>query len=146
MEAARYQAAEGLSDLGATTTQVPWSELNGEQLEELLFQLLRAMNPERIIWRFGSVNGVATADDGRDIEAVFSRTSPDGEFIRERWWIECKSRSGTVGISTVRSAVASRDGADDYVNNFAIATNSKFSNPAHYHIERAQRKAPRRKG
>ncbi|MFC9228064.1 restriction endonuclease [Streptomyces decoyicus] len=125
----------------ATVTQVLWKEVAGSQLEELLFGLLEAMGAKNLVWRAGSESGVTASDSGRDLEAVFDRPSPDGELDRQRWWIECKGRSGTVERGAVQQAVLDACARTD-VDVLVVATNSRFSNPTRDWLEDRLRVQP----
>jgi hypothetical protein len=48
--------------------------------------------------------GQGAPDQGRDLEATFYTSDPDGEPVRQRWWIEAKGRSGTVEKDAVVSS------------------------------------------
>jgi hypothetical protein len=54
--------------------------------------------------------------------------SPDGEIIRQKWWIECKGRSKTVEAQAVKEAVITAAGINE-IDVILIATNTQFSNP-----------------
>ncbi|CAL9571048.1 hypothetical protein SUDANB174_04796 [Streptomyces sp. enrichment culture] len=129
------------SGFDATVTKVLWKEVSGSQLEELLFGLLEAMGAQNLVWRAGSERGVTASDSGRDLEAVFDRPSPDGELDRQRWWIECKGRSGTVERGAVQQAVLDACARTD-VDVLVVATNSRFSNPTRDWLEERLRVHP----
>jgi hypothetical protein len=122
-------------------SDIPWRSLKGVDLEECLYWLLADMDAKELDWRKGGLGGGA-ADQGRDIEAVFARPTPDGEVEIQRWWVEAKGRSGTVEASVVHDAVnrvASRADIDVVI----IATNTQFSNPTRDWVREWQKTHPR---
>jgi Restriction endonuclease len=121
-------ASTTLGMLEATVTRVPWTDVTGAQLEELLYGLLDAMGASSLTWRAGCTTGVTAADGGRDLEAVFDRPSPDGELDRRRWWVECKGRKETVERGAVQQAILDASARAD-IDVLVVATNSHFSNP-----------------
>jgi hypothetical protein len=124
-----------------TAATALWDRVVGAELEELLYGLLDALGAKELTWRAGTARGVTAADDGRDIEALFDRPTPDGELERQRWWVESKGRSGTVDKRDVIAAVhdaAGREGVDFFV----FCTNSRFSNPTRDWVAEWQRSHP----
>jgi len=102
------------------------------------------MRGKDIEWRIGGSGGGA-ADQGRDIEACFYMADPDGELVRQKWWIEAKGRtSSTVPATEVKKAVHNAAGRSD-VDVLVVATNSIFSNPTRDWIREWQRDHPRPK-
>ncbi len=126
------------------TTSVLWDSVVGARLEELLHGLLEALGADELAWRAGSHAGVNAADGGRDLEAAFSRATPDGELDRTRWWIEAKGRTGTVPKEEVVAGVMSAAGRPD-LDVFVFCTNSRFSNPTRDWVTEWQRHHPRPK-
>lgn len=108
-------------------SRIPWDKIQGKDLEELLYWLLDEMGAKDLEWRIGGSSGGA-ADQGRDLEAFFYVTSPDGEIIRQKWWIEAKGRSKTVEAHAVKEAIITAAGVYD-IDVILIATNTQFSNP-----------------
>jgi hypothetical protein len=108
-------------------SKIPWDQIQGKDLEELLYWLLDEMGAKDLEWRIGGTGGGA-ADQGRDLEAFFYMQSPDGEIIRQKWWIECKGRSKTVEAQAVKEAVITAAGINE-IDVILIATNAQFSNP-----------------
>ncbi len=108
-------------------TEVPWEHLKGKDLEELLYWLFDSMGAKELEWRIGGT-GQGTSDGGRDLELSFYISSPDGDLIKQRWWVEAKGRAATVDTLEVKSAVINAAGKSD-VDVILIATNSAFSNP-----------------
>lgn len=108
-------------------TELPWERLKGKDLEELLYWLLDSMGAKDLEWRIGGT-GQGTADGGRDLELSFYVSSPDGDLIKQRWWVEAKGREATVEASEVKAAVNNAAGKSD-VDVILIATNTAFSNP-----------------
>lgn len=94
-------------------TEIPWKDLKGKELEELLYWLFDAMGAKDLEWRIGGVNS-GTADQGRDLELSFYTSSPDGELVKQRWWVEAKGRSGTVEPYDVKNAVLERGWKEQY--------------------------------
>ncbi|MFI7691650.1 restriction endonuclease [Nonomuraea sp. NPDC049655] len=123
--------------------QYPVGSAKGALLEELLFALLSAMGASDIVWRTGGTGGGA-ADGGRDLEVKFPRTTPEGDFELEKWWIESKGRAGTVEPDAVKSAILNASGRQD-VDVLVIATNTQYSNPTRDWVEGWARSQPRPK-
>ncbi|MBE3138648.1 MAG: restriction endonuclease [Actinobacteria bacterium] len=115
-----------MSDL-VIPSKIPWEEIKGKDLEEILYWLLDEMGAKDLEWRIGGSSGGA-ADQGRDLEAFFYIQGPDGEMIRQKWWIEAKGRSKTVETPVVREAIITASGVHN-VDIILIATNTQFSNP-----------------
>jgi hypothetical protein len=107
--------------------KVPWESLKGKQLEECLYWLLDSMGARDLQWRIGGSGGGA-ADQGRDLEATFYLSDPDGEIRPQRWWVEAKGRGATVEKEAVMSA-AHNASAHSEVDVLVITTNTQFSNP-----------------
>jgi hypothetical protein len=108
-------------------SEIPWAEMTGEALEELLYWLCDSLGARDLEWRAGSSSGTST-DGGRDLEATFSLPLPDGELRPERWWLQAKGRTATVERSAVQRAVLDAS-ADPEIATLVVATNSRFSNP-----------------
>jgi hypothetical protein len=121
-------------------SEIPWEELSGEALEELLFWLCDAMGAKDLQWRVGSTSG-PSSDRGRDIQAVFNVPSPDGELVPQTWWIQAKGRSKTVEPDAVKGAAV--DAQSDSPDVLVIATNSRYSNPTRDWLAEFQAKHPR---
>jgi len=101
------------------------------------------MGAKDLEWRTGGTGGGA-ADGGRDLEATFYTPIADGELEAQKWWIECKGRTGTVEPSEVQSAVNNTLAISnlDYV---VIATNTQFSNPTRDWVKTWQATHPKPK-
>jgi hypothetical protein len=127
--------------LSPVTTTVAWKTVVGDRLEELVHGLLEAIGAQELVWRAGASEGVRAADGGRDLEAVFTRVTPDGDLERARWWIEAKGRAGTVGKADVVAAVHAVTGRSD-VDVFVFCTNSRFSNPTRDWVEQWKKDHP----
>ncbi len=108
-------------------TEIPWQDLKGKNLEELLYWLFDSMGAKELEWRVGGA-GAGTADQGRDLELSFYVSSPDGDLVKQRWWVEAKGRTGTVEPFEVKNAVINAAGKAA-VDVIVIATNTAFSNP-----------------
>jgi hypothetical protein len=121
-----------MSDL-VIPSRIPWQQIKGKDLEEILYWLLDEMGAKDLEWRIGGSGGGA-ADQGRDIEAFFYMPGPDGEIIRQKWWIEAKGRSKTVEARVVKEAIITAAGVHN-VDVILIATNTQFSNPTRDWIE-----------
>ncbi len=111
-------------------TNLDWSRLIGERLEELLWGLLSDMGAVDMTWRSGTTQGVHAADGGRDMEFSFRSPSENGGTVRERWWLESKGRRRTVGKRLVQDAVLNASAYAD-VDVVVVATNSIFTNSSH---------------
>jgi hypothetical protein len=108
-------------------SKIPWKQIQGKDLEELLYWLLDDMGAKDLEWRIGG-SGEGAADQGRDLEAFFYMSGPDGEMIRQRWWVQAKGRSRTVEPNSVRDAITTTSAFQD-IDVILIVTNSHFSNP-----------------
>lgn len=108
-------------------TEIPWQDLKGKDLEELLYWLFDSMGAKELEWRIGG-SGSGTSDQGRDLELSFYASTPDGDLVKQRWWVEAKGRKGTVEPFDVKKAVIDTAGKTD-IDVVVIATNTNFSNP-----------------
>ena len=108
-------------------SEIPWDDIKGKDLEELLYWLFDSMGAKDLEWRIGG-KGIGAPDQGRDLELSFYVSSPDGDLVKQRWWIEAKGRTGTVEPSEVKNTVVNVTGKPD-VDVLVIATNCAFSNP-----------------
>jgi hypothetical protein len=122
-------------------SEIPWPELRGEALEELVYWLCDSIGAVDLFWRAGSASGTSR-DRGRDIEATFHVEEPGGGFRSEHWWVQVKGRSRTVEPQTVKEALVDAQGNAD-VAVLVIATNSRFSNDTRDWVSEFQRKNPR---
>ncbi len=129
-----------MSDL-VIPSKIPWEEIKGKDLEEILYWLLDEMGAKDLQWRIGGSSGGA-ADQGRDLEAFFYMPGPDGEMIRRKWWIEAKGRSKTVEARVVKDAITTAAGVHN-IDVILIATNTQFSNPTRDWIEQRSIVNPR---
>jgi hypothetical protein len=68
--------------------------------------------------------------------------SPDGDLIKQRWWIEAKGRSGSVEPFEVKNPIVNAAGKAG-VDVIVIATNSAFSNPTRDWVKEWQGDHPR---
>lgn len=108
-------------------SEIPWKDIKGKDLEELLYWLFDSMGAKELEWRIGG-KGAGTSDQGRDLELSFYMSAPDGNLTKQKWWVESKGRKGTVEPSEVHEAVLNVSGKS-FVDVLVIATNSNFSNP-----------------
>jgi len=108
-------------------SKIPWDRIQGKDLEELLYWLLDEMGAKDLEWRIGGTSSGA-ADQGRDLEAFFYMSSPDGEMVRQKWWVQAKGRSKTVEAKAIKEAIITASGIPD-VDVILIVTNTQFSNP-----------------
>ncbi|BAH40534.1 hypothetical protein GAU_3492 [Gemmatimonas aurantiaca T-27] len=122
-------------------TELPWAELKGRDLEELLYWLFDSMGAKDLEWRIGGA-GSGAADAGRDLEMSFYVSSPDGDLVRQRWWVEAKGRAGTVEPADVKHAVVNVASRHD-IDVLVVATNSLFSNPTRDWVREWQSNNPR---
>jgi hypothetical protein len=121
-------------------TEIPWKNLKGKEFEELLYWLFDAMGAKELEWRIGGANS-GTADQGRDLELSFYSSSPDGELVKQKWWVEAKGRKKTVEPEEVKSAILNSAGKSG-IDVMVIATNSAFSNPTRDWVKEWQQKNP----
>ena len=124
-----------------TPSEIPWDELKGEQLEECLYWLMDAMGARDLVWRVGGIGG-GGPDQGRDLEVCFHVPDPDGQMVRQKWWIEAKGRSRTVEPRAVHRAVLRAAGVRE-LDVLVIATNARFSNPTRDWVQQWQDGQPR---
>lgn len=122
-------------------SELPWSEIKGKDLEELLYWLFDSMGAKDLEWRIGGKGGGA-ADQGRDLELAFFSPSPDGTLAKQIWWVDAKGRKDTVEASEVHEAVLNASGKQ-HVDVFLIATNTHFSNPTRDWVKEWQKSHPR---
>lgn len=122
-------------------SEIPWNEIKGSNLEELLYWLFDSMGAKDLEWRIGGKGGGA-ADQGRDLELSFFVLSPDGTFTKQIWWVETKGRTGTVKPYEVHQAVLNAAGKTN-IDVFVVATNTNFSNPTRDWVKEWQCDHPR---
>lgn len=122
-------------------SEIPWPEIKGSDLEELLYWLFDSMGAKDLEWRIGG-KGSGTSDQGRDLELKFFTPSPDGTLSQQVWWVEAKGRSKTVEPSEVHEAVLNASGKT-HIEVIVIATNSNFSNPTRDWVKDWQKDHPR---
>ncbi|MDK2757605.1 MAG: restriction endonuclease [Blastomonas fulva] len=119
---------------------IPFEHLKGHDLEECVYWLMDSLGAKDLEWRIGGI-GAGTSDGGRDLEAWFFSPSPDGEMEGQRWWIECKGRSGTVEADTVKAACNNALAQDDLAY-LVVVTNTGFSNPTRDWVKQWQKSHP----
>jgi hypothetical protein len=129
-----------MSDSFFLPTEIPWHELKGKQLEELLYWLFDAMGAKELQWRIGG-KGQGAADQGRDLEMSFYTALPDGELVKQHWWVEAKGRAGSVEPVDVKNSVVNLAGRSD-IDVFVLATNAAFSNPTRDWVREWQLRHP----
>lgn len=122
---------------------IPFDSLKGYDLEECIYWLMDSLGAKDLEWRVGGANGGAS-DGGRDLEATFFSPAPDGEMEAQRWWVECKGRSGTVEPEAVKSACLNASSQADLAY-LVIATNTTFSNPTRDWVKEWNTKHPQPK-
>lgn len=122
-------------------SEIPWDELRGADLEECVYWLIDAMGGKDLEWRLGG-KGQGAPDQGRDLETFFYMPDPDGELIRQKWWIEVKGRKGTVEPTEIKGAVLNAAGKQN-IDVLVFATNTTFSNPTRDWVKEWQIHHPR---
>lgn len=122
-------------------SEIPWSEIKGTDLEELLYWLFDSMGAKELEWRIGG-KGAGAANQGRDLELIFFTPSPDGTLTKQTWWVEAKGRSKTVESSEVHEAVLNAAGKS-HIEVLVIATNANYSNPTRDWVKEWQKNHPR---
>jgi Restriction endonuclease len=122
-------------------SEIPWEQLKGEALEELVYWICDAIGAVDVVWRAGSATGTSR-DRGRDVEATFHHEEPDGDFRAQRWWLQAKGRSKTLEPAAVKEAANDAQGARD-LDVLVLATNSRFSNDTRDWVEEFQEIHPR---
>ena len=85
-------------------SKIPWDDIKGKDLEELLYWLFTSMGAKDLEWRIGGKGGGAS-DQGRDLECSFYTASPEGDLIHQKWWVEAKGRKSTVEPIEVKESV-----------------------------------------
>lgn len=122
---------------------IPFDGMKRRDLEECVYWLIDAMGAKNLECRTGG-KGEGAADGGRDLEADFYTPGADSELEVQKWWIECKGRTGTVEPDEVKAAVNNALAVSglDYV---VIATNTQFSNPTRDWVKQWQAKYARPK-
>jgi len=121
--------------------EIPFADLKARDLEECVYWLLDAQGAKELEWRLGGAGGGA-ADGGRDLEAIFYTPAPGDDLDRQRWWVECKGRTGTVEPEAVKNAVTNAMARTD-IDVLVIATNTTFSNPTRDWVADWQSNYPR---
>jgi hypothetical protein len=122
-------------------SEIPWNQIKGADLEELLYWLFDSMGAKDLEWRIGG-KGSGAADQGRDLELAFFTPSPDGTLTKLHWWVEAKGRISTVEASEVHEAVLNAAGKS-HIEVLVVATNTNFSNPTRDWVKEWQRDHPR---
>ncbi len=122
-------------------SQIPWEQMKGYALEELLFWLCDALGAQDLQWRAGSATGTSR-DRGRDLEATFYMPDPAGALVPERWWVQAKGRTGTVEPEAVKQAVVDVQ-SQSSVGLLLVATNTRFSNDTRDWVAEFQSTHPR---
>ena len=122
-------------------SEIPWKDIKGADLEELLYWLFDSMGAKDLEWRIGG-KGLGAADQGRDLELAFFTPVPDGTLTKQHWWVEAKGRTGTVEAGEVREAVFNASGKS-HIEVLVVATNTNFSNPTRDWVKEWQRDHPR---
>ena len=130
-----------MNDLFVLPSEIPWDQVKGKDLEELLYWLLDSMGAKDLEWRIGG-KGSGAADQGRDLECSFYMSSPDGNLVKQKWWVEAKGRTATVESANVKEAVINASG-ESSIDIIVIATNTNFSNPTRDWIKEWQVSNPR---
>jgi hypothetical protein len=122
-------------------SEIPWGEIKGSNLEELLYWLFDSMGAKDLEWRIGG-KGTGASDQGRDLELAFFTPSPDGTLTKQTWWVEAKGRTGTVEANEVHGAVINAAGKSN-IEVLVVATNTNFSNPTRDWVREWQAAHPR---
>lgn len=124
----------------ALPSDIPWSTLKDEELEELVYWLLDSMGAKDLSWRVGGRTANAP-DGGRDIEATMYSPDATGVPAPAQWWVEAKGRSSTVEKAAVTHAATNALGHT--VDVLTVATNGRFTNPTRDWVEAFNRTHPR---
>ena len=130
-----------IDEVWVLPSAIPFDTLKGRDLEECVYWLIDSLGAKDLEWRLGGTGGGA-ADGGRDLEAWFYRPSPDGDMEGQRWWVECKGRSGTVESEAVKQG-CNNALAQSGLEYLVIATNTTFSNPTRDWVKAWQVTHPR---
>lgn len=102
------------------------SELSPNQFENFVFDIIRILGFENVVWR------TPGADGGRDIEGYLSITDPTGFNHVQKWHIECKMYKTSIRWPLIWDKLAHADslGADVLF----LVTNSMPSPSSESHI------------
>lgn len=122
-------------------SEIPWNDIKGYELEELLYWLFVETGAKDLEWRIGG-SGDGTSDSGRDLELSFNHPDIDGFLVKQKWWVDAKGRQKTVEKITVQNSVINALG-DKNVDVIVIATNTQFSNPTRDWVKDWQNNNPR---
>ena len=122
-------------------SEIPWKNIKGKDLEELLYWLFNSMGAKELEWRIGG-KGQGASDCGRDLELAFFQSSPDGSLTKQKWWVEAKGRKETVEPAEVKGAIFNAAGKSN-IDVLVIATNTNFSNPTRDWVKEWQAENPR---
>ena len=133
----------GLTPDWVLPASIPFSNLKARDLEECVYWLFDALGARDLEWRTGG-SGEGGADGGRDLEATFYVPFPDGEMDGDRWWVECKGRSGILEANAVKIAVNNATALGNLAC-LVIVTNTTFSNPTRDWVKTWQATHPRPK-
>jgi hypothetical protein len=92
------------------------NDLNPTGFENLVFDVVRLLGFQNIVWR------TPGADGGRDIEGFLSINDPTGFSYVQKWHIECKKYSSSISWPLVWEKIAHADSLDADV--LFLVTNS----------------------
>ena len=79
------------------------SKLTPTQFENLVFDIVRVLGFENVVWR------TPGADGGRDIEAYLTVTDPTGHNQVQKWYVECKRYEKSIDWATVWNKLSHAD-------------------------------------
>jgi len=112
---------------------LPFERLNSTEFEEFCFALLEKLGFQHINWRKGTPKAASPSDSGRDIEATFQTTDPDGAQYRQRWFIECKHYAQGVPAEALNNALSWA--ASERPDVLLFIVSGYLSNPAKDYLE-----------
>lgn len=120
------------------TLQMPnWEQTDAIGFEKFLYDLLGALGFQDLKWHRGTPKNSTSPDAGRDIEARWKITDPDGDDYFEKWFVQAKHYKSGVGVRAIKDAFDWADGERPSV--LLIATSSYLTKDARNWIETYER-------
>lgn len=107
--------------------------LSPVEFEEMCYDLLACLGFQHLNWRKGTGYDASPADQGRDIECYYERSLPDGELLREEWFIDSKHHKHGVGPVALQGALAWATAKRP--DHLLFIVSSFLSNPAKEYLE-----------
>ena len=111
-----------------------WKNISGVEFEKLVYDLLSDLGYQDLDWRKGTAADSTSPDSGIDIEASLRKQDPDGDEYFEKWVVQIKHHSRSVGWSQVQGAFYAAKVAKPDV--LLLVTSSHFTNPCKDQLRR----------